>query len=88
MNGSRLWLAASASLALVAFVHRALRVTSVAPGTAHVGVFWSVSFVLYVAAVIRAARRVGGVPPDEAQAELLRVAGAGFVLVYFALEMP
>ncbi len=87
LNSSRFWLAASASLSLVAFVHRALRATAVSPGTVPVSVFWSASFILYLAAVIRAARRVGRMPPAEAQAELLRVAGAGFVLVYFALEL-
>jgi hypothetical protein len=56
-------------------------------GALHVSVFWALAFALYLVAVIRAARRVGRVLPDEAQAELLRMAGAGFVLVYFALEM-
>lgn len=84
----RLWCAAFASLSLVAFVPKALRSAAVSSGPAHVGIFWAASFVIYAAAIIRASRRVGVVPPDEAQAELLRVAGAGFALVYFALEMP
>ncbi len=67
---------------------KALRALAASPGALHVSIFWVLSFVLYVAALVRAVRRIGRVPPEEAQAELLRVAGAGFLLVYFALEMP
>jgi hypothetical protein len=81
-------LAASASLSLTAFVHKAWRATTGPSGSAQVTVFWGAAFLLYLVAVIRAARRVGRVPPDQTRAELYRAVGIGFVLVYFALEMP
>ena len=51
-------------------------------------IFVALALLLYVVAILRGARHIGTASPDEAQAELLGVAGVGFVLVYFALEMP
>lgn len=79
---------AAASLALTAFVHKVWRSTTGQSGVLEVSVFWLATLLIYLVAVIRAARRLGRVAPDEARAELFRTAGIGFVLVFFALEMP
>jgi hypothetical protein len=88
LTGSTFWLATSATLALTAFVHKAWRTTNGPAGPIHVPLFWGLAFLFYVVAVVRTARRLGCVPPDQARGELYRAAGLGFVLVYFALEMP
>ncbi len=82
------WFAAAASLSLTAFVHKAWRSMAGPPGTLHMSVFWLVACVLYAVATTRAARRLGRVPTEDTKAEIYRLAGIGFVLVYFALEMP
>jgi hypothetical protein len=50
--------------------------------------FLALMFLVYVVAILRGACHIGAASPDEAQAELLRVAGVGFVLAFVALEMP
>ncbi len=74
-------------LAGTAFVRKALRSAILPAGAAQVSVFCGLAFALYAVLVVRAAWRGRRVPPEEARADLLRVAGAGFLLAYFALEM-
>jgi hypothetical protein len=87
LRGARFWCASAASLPIAAFAHRVLRWTTVPPDAKLGAIFLALMFLVYVAAILRGARRISAASPDEAQAELLRVAGVGFVLVYFALEM-
>lgn len=87
MRGARFWCASAAALTLAAFVHRAHQRAPLSPDARQGALFVALALLLYVVAILRGARRIGAVPPDDAQAELLRVAGVGFVLVYFALEM-
>ena len=86
MTEARFWCASAASLTMAAFVHRALRPVMLSPDARQGAVFVALALLLYFVAILRGARRIGAVSPDEAQAELLRVAGVGFVLVFFALE--
>lgn len=82
------WFAAAASLSLTAFAHKVWRSMAGPPGNLHASVFWLLACVLYVVATIRTARRMSRVSTEESKAEVYRLAGIGFVLVYFALEMP
>jgi hypothetical protein len=64
-----------------------LRWATLPPDARQAAIFALLALLVYVVAILRGARQIAAVPPNEAQAELLRVAGVGFVLVYFALEM-
>jgi hypothetical protein len=87
LTGAQFWCASAASLAMAGFVHRAFRRGMLSPDAGLGAIFAALALLLYAVAILRGARRIGAASPDEAQAELLRVAGVGFVLVYFALEM-
>lgn len=72
---------------MAGFVHRVLLRGTLSPDARLGAIFVAAALLLYAVAILRGARRIGAASPDEAQAELLRVAGVGFVLVYFALEI-
>ncbi len=72
---------------MAGFAHRARLPAVHSPDLWQGTVLCVLAFLLYVVAIARAARRIGSVPPDEAQALLFHVAGIGFVLAFFALEM-
>jgi hypothetical protein len=57
------------------------------PGGRLDAVFVALSLLLYGVAVFRGARHITAMSPDQAHAELLRVAAVGFVLAALALEM-
>ena len=65
-----------------------LRWATLSPDARLGAIFVALALAIYAVAVVRGARHIGAASPDEARAEALRVAGVGFVLVYFALEMP
>lgn len=50
-------------------------------------VFVALSLLLYGVAVFSGVRRITAMSPEQAQAELLRVAAVGFVLAALAIEM-
>jgi hypothetical protein len=64
-----------------------LRWATLSPDARQAAIFAALALLVYVVAILRGAHQLAAAPPNEAQAELLRVAGAGFVLVYFAIEM-
>ena len=88
MKGTLFWLGTTVALALTAFATRVSHAVGAGRPTREIAAVWVVSFVLYAAAIARAARRLPPLSADQAVDEWLRVTGLGFLLVFFSLEMP